>query len=88
MNSPLTNKTPENSQIITQTSIENLWTILQVDRYLGISPKSVYNRRKKGLPFSQLGGAVRFDPQKVRDYVNNDCSGTSQRQSRRRKGGT
>lgn len=46
-----------------------LWTTKKVASYLQISLKTVFNLRKKGLPFVQLGGAIRFVPQEVRDYL-------------------
>jgi excisionase family DNA binding protein len=46
-----------------------LWTTERVARYLHVSLKTVFNLRKKGLPYVQLGGAVRFVPQEIRDYL-------------------
>ena len=37
-----------------------LWTTERVAKYLHVSLKTVFNLRKKGLPYVQLGGAVRF----------------------------
>jgi len=48
---------------------DELWTTPQVARYLQVSLKTVFNLRKRGLPFVQLGGAVRFVPQEIRDYL-------------------
>jgi excisionase family DNA binding protein len=46
-----------------------LWTTERVAKYLHVSLKTVFNLRKKGLPYVQLGGAVRFVPQEIRDYL-------------------
>lgn len=46
-----------------------LWTTKEVAKFLHVSLKTVFNLRKRGLPYVQLGGAVRFVPQEVRDYL-------------------
>ena len=46
-----------------------LWTTERVAKYLHVSLKTVFNLRKKGLPYVQLGGAVRFVPQEIKDYL-------------------
>ena len=48
---------------------DRLWTTEQVGKYLHVSLKTVFNLRKKGLPYIQLGGAVRFLPQEIKDYL-------------------
>ena len=48
-----------------------LWTTKEVATFLRVSLKTVFNLRKKGLPFVQLGGAVRFVPQEIKDYLVN-----------------
>ena len=50
-------------------SDDQLWTTEQAAKYLHVSLKTVFNLRKKGLPYVQLGGAVRFVPQEIRDYL-------------------
>jgi hypothetical protein len=40
-----------------------------VAKYFHVSLKTVFNLRKKGLPFVRLGGAVRFVPQEIKDYL-------------------
>jgi excisionase family DNA binding protein len=52
-----------------QETDSELWTTERVAKYLHISLKTVFNLRKKGLPYVQLGGAVRFVPQEIRDYL-------------------
>jgi len=47
----------------------DLWTSERVAQYLHVSLKSVFNLRKRGLPFVKVGGAVRFVPQEVKDYL-------------------
>jgi excisionase family DNA binding protein len=46
-----------------------LWTTQEVAKFLHVSLKTVFNLRKRGLPYVQLGGAVRFVPQEIRDYL-------------------
>ena len=48
-----------------------LWTTKEVAKHLRVSLKTVFNLRKKGLPFVQLGGAVRFVPHEIKDYLVN-----------------
>lgn len=50
-------------------SNDHLWTTEQVGKYLHVSLKTVFNLRKKGLPYVQLGGAVCFMPQEIKDYL-------------------
>jgi predicted DNA-binding transcriptional regulator AlpA len=50
-------------------SDSSLWTTGQVADFLQVSNKTVFNLRKTGLPYLQLGGAVRFDPQEIKDYL-------------------
>jgi excisionase family DNA binding protein len=46
-----------------------LWTTERVAKYLHVSLKTVFNLRKQGLPYVQLGGAVRFIPQEIKGYL-------------------
>jgi excisionase family DNA binding protein len=46
-----------------------LWTTKEITEYLHVSLKTVFNLRKRGLPYIQLGGAVRFVPQEIKDYL-------------------
>jgi excisionase family DNA binding protein len=64
-NPPVSNDVKTSSQ---ETDSE-LWTTERVAKYLHVSLKTVFNLRKKGLPYVQLGGAVRFVPQEIRDYL-------------------
>jgi len=61
-----------NNPPLEETSSQNLWTTHQVSEFLHVSLKTVFNLRKKGLPYVQLGGAVRFVPQEIGDYLAND----------------
>ena len=56
-------KTPPND------TDSDLWTSERVGQYLHVSLKSVFNLRKKGLPFVKVGGAVRFVPQEIKDHL-------------------
>jgi excisionase family DNA binding protein len=53
------------------TPSQNLWRTREVAEFLRVSVKTVFNQRKKGLPFVQVGGAVRFVPQEIKDYLAN-----------------
>lgn len=48
---------------------DKLWTTEQAADFLRVSLKTVFNLRKKGLPYVQLGGAVRFIPQEIKGYL-------------------
>ena len=81
------NNHPSSEEEMT-TSTENLWTTRQLATYCHLSLKTIYNLRKRGLPYVQLGGAVRFDPQKIRDYLANSPRLSSHRLRQMiRKGG-
>ena len=77
MNSPENNGTPGHLPVSgevmptpeTHETDSDLWTTVRVAKYLHVSLKTVFNLRKKGLPYVQLGGAVRFVPQEIRDYL-------------------
>jgi excisionase family DNA binding protein len=76
MNSPANTSTPANPSVDESTknqsaplSVDPLWTTEQAAQYLHVSLKTVFNLRKKGLPYVQLGGAVRFVPQEIQDYL-------------------
>ena len=75
MNSQIAAKTLEPAAIPLDEKIhesdEDLWTTKEVARHLRVSLKTVFNLRKKGLPYVQLGGAVRFVPQEIRNYLAN-----------------
>jgi excisionase family DNA binding protein len=76
MNSPANTSTPANPSVDESAknqsaplSVDQLWTTEQAAQYLHVSLKTVFNLRKRGLPYVQLGGAVRFIPQEIRDYL-------------------
>ena len=83
MNTSANTVTPENLRVSEEvkTSVQDsdLWTTKKVAKYLHVSLKTVFNLRKKGLPFVQLGGAVRFVPQEIRDYLVNSRGLSSHR---------
>ena len=62
--SPYSNNPPNEPDI-------ELWTTKEVAKFLRVSLKTVFNLRKRGLPYVQLGGAIRFVPQEIRDYLAN-----------------
>jgi excisionase family DNA binding protein len=63
----------------TASPAQDLWTTAEVAKHLHVSLKTVFNLRKRGLPFVQLGGAVRFVPQEIRDYLVNSRRSSSHR---------
>src|ERR1700734_1936951 len=77
MNSPENNTTPGHpsaaGEVIsypeTHEADSDLWTTERVAKYLHVSLKTVFNLRKKGLPYVQLGRAVRFVPQEIKNYL-------------------
>jgi excisionase family DNA binding protein len=75
MNSSTTTDSLENpaisEEIKSPVQDSDLWTTKDVAKHLRVSLKTVFNLRKKGLPFVQLGGAVRFVPQEIKDYLVN-----------------
>jgi hypothetical protein len=62
---------PVTEEIKMPSPDSDLWTTKDVAKHLRVSLKTVFNLRKRGLPFVQLGGAVRFVPQEIRDYLVN-----------------
>jgi excisionase family DNA binding protein len=64
-NSPVS----DDVKTLSQETDSELWTTERVAKYLHVSLKTVFNLRKKGLPYVQLGGAVRFVPQEIRNYL-------------------
>ena len=84
-NNPVKEGTEEHNS---SANNDHLWTTEQVSRYLHVSFKTVFNLRKKGLPYVQLGGAVRFLPQEIKDYLvsNRDLTAHRLRQSVRKQG--
>ena len=75
MNSLATNgtlgKSPVSEDVkpVSGETDSELWTTKKVAAYLHVSLKTVFNLRKQGLPYVQLGGAVRFVPQEIKDYL-------------------
>jgi excisionase family DNA binding protein len=54
-----------------QNPPQDLWTTKEVAKHLRVSLKTVFNLRKKGLPYVQLGGAIRFAPHEIAAYLAN-----------------
>lgn len=53
------------------TSVERLWTVEDVSAYLGVPVKTLYQWkwRGEGPPVRKLGRHLRYDPAKVRAWV-------------------
>lgn len=75
MNSPTNTSnivtSPVAGEVKTSVQDSDLWTTKDVAKHLRVSLKTVFNLRHKGLPFVKLGGAVRFVPQEIKDYLIN-----------------
>jgi excisionase family DNA binding protein len=61
------------------TPSQGLWTTQEAAKFLHVSLKTVFNLRKKGLPFVYVGGAVRFVPQEIKDHLANSRGLSSHR---------
>jgi len=70
MNNDLSNNS-ESARSENPPAPQHLWTTREVAEYLHVSIKTIFNLRKKGLPCVYLGGAVRFVPQEIADYLAN-----------------
>jgi excisionase family DNA binding protein len=68
-NHPVSQDVKTHAEICPASPDDELWTTPQAAKYLHVSLKTVFNLRKKGLPYVQLGGAVRFIPQEIKDYL-------------------
>jgi excisionase family DNA binding protein len=75
MNSSVNNISLGNPPVSEENNITSpdaaLWTTKEVAQHLRVSLKTVFNLRKKGLPYVQLGGAVRFVPHEIATYLAN-----------------
>ncbi len=78
-NPPVSEDVKTHAEISPASPDAELWTTPQAAKYLHVSLKTVFNLRKKGLPYVQLGGAVRFVPQEIRDYLTNSRGLSSHR---------
>lgn len=53
--------------------IESLWTIETVAQRLGVSRRHIHRLMERGgfVPPIRIGGALRFDPLDIEDYIEN-----------------
>ena len=65
----MNNSPPASTVDPAEPASNTLWTTEEVAGFLRVSIKTVFNLRKTGLPYLQLGGAVRFEPREVRAYL-------------------
>ena len=57
-------------QIEQTVQLENLLTIPQLAKFLGVSRPTIYIlMRTEGLPFIRLGGSIRFSPASIRAWL-------------------
>jgi len=47
----------------------HLWSVPEVAKHLGVSRDSVYRLAGKVIPCYRVGGAVRFRPEEVEEYI-------------------
>jgi excisionase family DNA binding protein len=60
------------------TDLESLWDANDVAAYLKVSRSWVYHRCESGeLPCLRVGGLVRFEPERVREYARGKRSSTA-----------
>lgn len=52
-------------------------TIEDVSEMLQVTRTTVYNLKKKGLPFIKLGKNIRFDQEEVVDWVRSNSQSTT-----------
>lgn len=52
-----------------RAAIHNLLTSQQMAAYLGCTTRHVFNLRNRGLPAYQIGDLVRFDIDRVKDWL-------------------
>ena len=53
----------------TPTEQDRLWTLRDVARYLGCTPRHVQNLVAAGLPHIKLGRLIRFSAAEIRCYL-------------------
>lgn len=60
----------ESDAVGTEATADALWTVRDTARYLNMSVSWVHKQvAAKAIPFARLGHAVRFHPQRVREYA-------------------
>jgi excisionase family DNA binding protein len=60
---------PDAEKLFRAAAEDYVRTVQKVAKYLRVSLKTIFNLRKRGLPYVQLGGAVRFVPHEIKDYL-------------------
>ncbi len=65
-------------------SSEEILTKEELSNFLKVTPRTIDNLRKKGLPYFSVGDAVRFDKQKVMDWL--DTNKNDQKKTKRYDG--
>ena len=68
----------------TPPTADSLWTTADVAQFLGCSERQVYVLRKRGLPTIFVGGLIRFDATRVREWVSS-CDELPPREERERQ---
>lgn len=68
-NPKTTTENPPASGEMKPTVMPGYWTTEEVARYLHVSERTVFELRRGGLPCVLLGGAVRFIPKEIDNYM-------------------
>ncbi len=65
---------------IKQKEFESYWCKKDVARFLSVSTRKIEKMMEDGLiPYMKIGGAVRFDPEKVRSFVEANFSSNTEK---------
>ncbi len=58
------------------SNIDRLWTVKDVSDYLGVLVKTLYQRkwRGEGPPVKKIGRHLRYDPAKLRAWVDAEAA--------------
>jgi excisionase family DNA binding protein len=69
-----------------QNKNEGYWCKKDIAKYFAVSTRKIEHMMKAGLiPFLKIGGAVRFDPEKVKVFVEANFSSNSDKKSGNRR---
>jgi excisionase family DNA binding protein len=56
--------------LTTEANFEDLWTVAQAMKFLGVKKTWLYEACGKGeVPHVRLGSSIRFEPEQLRAYV-------------------
>ena len=53
--------------------LPHLITVEEVAEIFGVKPQAIYDMVYKGqLPYTKIGGRLRFDPDKIEEFIKNN----------------